>query len=295
VEAAMIKKFVIFAFLGFALLISITGCGGGNKDEITVTETPDDFPDIDQFEFRSKNFLPTEIGTEWTYAIEIGETDPLKYSEVVWPTGDSAMLYSNISLFPVLFASEEKPEKFLLTIRVKGSPPKQGPFEYNNAAELEVVKDDLGVYEGAKQIFWLISPGRFQLRVVEAITYDPSLAPGEFAREDGYSQKLLLLDCLPGLSYEERMGWDMENMSAETLTSLLHTTDFPQYEGTLVLHYQRIVESDEKREATGYLNNGFTEDTWFAEGKGLIRLEQKVDGKVSMIWTLDQFSDGTEQ
>jgi len=38
---------------------------------------------------------------------------------------------------------------------------------------------------------------------------------------------------------------------------------------------------------TGYtLNKDFTEDTWFAKGIGLVRLEQKVEGKSSMTWIL---------
>jgi len=48
----------------------------------------------------------------------------------------------------------------------------------------------------------------------------------------------------------------------------------------------RVPDTPESR----YLGNGFTEDTWFSKGKGLIALEQKVNGKTSMTWILKRFS-----
>lgn len=67
-------------------------------------------------------------------------------------------------------------------------------------------------------------------------------------------------------------------------------------QGTPCLHFIRTVKGGEMdprvpdTPESRYLGSGFTEDTWFAKGKGLIGLEQKVNGKTSMTWILKQFS-----
>ena len=54
-----------------------------------------------------------------------------------------------------------------------------------------------------------------------------------------------------------------------------------------LLHFLRSVEAPDKDDAeSSELDRAFTEDYWFAKGKGLVRLEQKVEGKRSMVWTL---------
>lgn len=53
------------------------------------------------------------------------------------------------------------------------------------------------------------------------------------------------------------------------------------------LHFVRTVEP--RDQITAYMHNGFIEDTWFAKGFGLVRLEQRINGKISMTWTLKEF------
>ncbi|MCD4685936.1 MAG: hypothetical protein K8S97_08370 [Anaerolineae bacterium] len=237
----------------------------------------DDYPDLNAAEFYAMNFLPAEVGSQWTYKIEIGDMAPLRYDEVIWPIGDTAVVSRASGLFSGLFVGAATADVFWLTLQVKGTATQQGPFEYDNGVELEILRDDLGVFEDAEQVFWTISPGEYQARVMEIVTYPAYLAPDDLAQEDGFSARLILLDCLPGV-YQEGLVWGEE--STDILHSLVHDIQFPQYEGTTVLHFQRVVEYE------GFWG-GFTEDTWFAEGIGLIRLEQRVDGVISMIWTLE--------
>ena len=67
-------------------------------------------------------------------------------------------------------------------------------------------------------------------------------------------------------------------------------------QGAACLHFVRTVKGGKMdprvpdTPESRYLNNGFTEDTWFAKGRGLISLEQKVNGKTSMTWRLKEFS-----
>jgi hypothetical protein len=55
----------------------------------------------------------------------------------------------------------------------------------------------------------------------------------------------------------------------------------------IALHFVREVKA---REEPDELSGAFSEDTWFVEGKGLVRLVQKRQGKVAMTWILEKFS-----
>ncbi|MFH1073730.1 MAG: hypothetical protein V1752_01450, partial [Candidatus Firestonebacteria bacterium] len=61
-------------------------------------------------------------------------------------------------------------------------------------------------------------------------------------------------------------------------------TNLPGYEGKSCAHFQRIARLS-KTSYPGF-NKDFTEDMWWLKGTGLVRLEQKVEGKTSMVWTL---------
>lgn len=275
------KKKTIVGLIAIIALVSVVmfvGCIEEDKavDKAVVGEPSD--------------YFPTSTGMKWVYQIEIGEVEPLKYKVTSWPQGDSEVTYGTKERFLVL--TEKKPPKtFLLEIQVKGPAAKQGPvLEYKNGVELDIEKDELGIFDEAKQVFWAMSPGG-PFRVFEIVTYSPDTigAPtsswGSWGQEDGYSMALLFFGEKPGIS----IGMAE---SPDTLLFVGVDTQVPQYEGTPLLHFRRIVESSEKEkgEEHGYLDKGFTEDRWFARGKGLVRLEQKVEEETSMIWTLIQFS-----
>jgi ligand-binding sensor domain-containing protein len=58
----------------------------------------------------------------------------------------------------------------------------------------------------------------------------------------------------------------------------------------------RQVESSKNKEeeALSDLDQAFTEHLWFAKNKGLVRLEQRREGKTAMVWKLTQFFEGTK-
>jgi hypothetical protein len=292
------KKLAILAHLCLISSLVITGCGigpEGSSDPVKAEATKEFvYPDYD--EYRSLVILPTEVGTEWTYAIKSGNVDPLRYREIVWPMDNGkAAVYRNLEYFPVLATSSDRRKVFYLTLRVSGKPSRQGPFEYRDAVELEIVKDDLGVYEGAKQVFWLTPPGYFENMVVyggtevsEVVTYPSALAPGDFTQEDGFSIRYILLHQLPGTTEQHYVWGEGQN---ERLRSLMPTKQFSPYEGKWIFHYQRVVDLYEGAiESATAFPNGFVEDAWYAPAVGLVRLEQKVNNKLSMTWILEKFS-----
>lgn len=69
---------------------------------------------------------------------------------------------------------------------------------------------------------------------------------------------------------------------------VLYFEGITECEAIPCLHFQRVVtlSDDEEGENESSIGKDFTEDTWFAKGVGLIRLEQRVEGIISMTWTL---------
>jgi len=236
------------------------------------------------------DYFPTSTGMKWVYQIEIGEVEPLNYKEISWPLGKREITYSTRGRFRPLL-EETPPKTFLLEMRVKGPAAKQGPLEYEGV-ELEIEKDELGIFdEYAKQVFWSTTRGgRFMAQ--EVVTYSPYMpgAPtgswGGWGQGDGYSMRLIFFGDEPGT----RIGMGKEPQDALLFVGI--DTQVPQDEGTPLLHFLRTVESSERKkgEEQSHLGKGFTEDMWFARGKGMVRLEQKVEGETSMTWSLIQFS-----
>jgi hypothetical protein len=220
------------------------------------------------------DYFPTKPGTTLTYKIEIGEVTPLLYEEVDWPQGKG---YDSTASRGVFVAATKQPDgtrkkTFCLVMRVVGSTPKL------NGVEVAVEKDDLGVYENAKQVFWsATADGQFMCR--EVVIYPPyePRAPQGFTG-DGCSTRTMFF------SGKQASQQDVADDSQDRLI----------FKGTSVvpglhvfgLHFVRTVESNPNSSSgVDYLNQGFEEHSYFVKGKGLVFRQQKIGGKVSMTWT----------
>jgi hypothetical protein len=263
--------------LSFLLALAVSGCHG---DKETEAETPSGKP---------ADYFPTSPGTRWTYEITIGETEPLNCQVVTWPMGEISASYVTRGLFLPLL-EEQPPETFRLVLSVKGAAPKQGPLEYPNGVELTIEEDELGIFEDVDRLFWAITGGRSgRFMVTEVATYPPTTpgAPtgawGAWGTEDGYAMRVFFFADEPGIG----VGMGEEPIERLYFIGL----DGPH------LHFEREVAASEIEEGKDpsvldKLDKAFTEETWFEKGKGLVRLEQKVEGKTSMVWKLVEFSKG---
>jgi len=185
-------------------------------------------------------------------------------------------------------------------LKIKGDAKKQGGLEYPIGTELLVEKDELQVFFEAKQIFLATTPhGGFMTHRVVTYSSDTPGSPNYgYGTEDGYSMGIVFFLRKPGIRIS--MG---RSEKKESVDSLLFV-DIEPIPGTRTpgFHFLRRVLPSEKEGKTekesadkedgdaGNLGKGFTEDTWFDWGKGLVYLQQKVDGKVSMTWKLVDFS-----
>lgn len=236
-----------------------------------------------------KDFFPTKVGTTWTYKISLGEVKPLNYEVVMWPRGKSGVTMATRGFFMGSLTGEKR--EFTLKIRVKGLASKQGVLKYPIGVELEIEEDELGVFDNCKQVFLAAaSSGGFMAHMVIIKDRNSLGAPssgswGGWGEEDGYSMPIIFFIRDPGTQIS--MG---ENSSDSILFTGVSKLPVGNLKG---LHFQRVVGATEKKpgEELSGLDQGFTEDTWFVRGKGLSYLVQRVNSKVSMTWTLVDFSD----
>ncbi len=283
------KGILIILLIGVLLFLTIPGCAREGDDEPDLSiGTPGENPD-DELQIpigTPSDYFPIDTGREWTYEIKIGGSESIYYYETSWPLGEGRLVQSTTGRFMPLL-EDGPPKSFLLKIRVKGPAAQQGPLEYPTGVELKIEEDELGIFEYHEEVFWAITNSQgFMAQQVVTFAPDTLGAPtgtwGSWGQEKGYSIRLLLFGEEPGI------GIGFEN-SPDILYFNGIETDVPDYREIPCLHFQRVVNLKKlgDEDETGYtLNKDFTEDTWFAKGIGLVRLEQKVEGKSSMTWIL---------
>jgi len=219
------------------------------------------------------DYFPTKTGQRWEYNITLGISEPIQFRLTSWPMGEKVMNMVSRSRFRV--AMDKNRQKFPLKLitRVKGPVEKAGPYKWA-PVELAIEKDDLGVYEDAKKVF-LIHTADYALALqVVTCPADGPGAPrggwGGWGQEDGYSSQLMFFASRPGI----------QKSSIDDDALLFVGFDGPY------LRFRRTVKSHDESRDPSILDAGFTEDMWYAKGKGLVKLEQKVNGKISMTWKL---------
>lgn len=220
------------------------------------------------------DYFPTEKGCRWEYEITIGKAEPLQFRITTWPMGDKGVRMATRSRFLPLISSGNPKSSFILAYSIKGPVEKAGPYAWS-PVELKIERDDLGIYKDVKNVYLIHAPDYLSMEVV---TYSPDSpgAPGgtwgSWGQEDGYSDRIIFFADKPMIA---RSIIDSDML-------LFLGLDGKE------LHFCRQVSAEEKSEDV--LGSAFTEDLWYAKGKGLVKLQQKINGEVSMTWNLKKFS-----
>lgn len=251
------------------------------------------------------DYFPLVPGTTWTYLIQIGAAEPTKYEEVEWPMGQGGVLSASRGRFAP--AMDGKRTQFTLILRVKGPAARQGGLRYPIGAEVEILRDDLGVFFDANEhsgdprpktlFFAATNDSRFEALLVLPHDPDEPDAPnhggwGQGPTEPGYSLRVFFFGGRPGT------GIGLGKQPNDELI-YLGMSAVPGSSGEQGLHFMRRVnpakpQPGEQHPASDsesdILNQGFTEDVWFERGRGLVRMIQRRGDTVTMTWTLTQFS-----
>ncbi len=268
------------------VLLTLSACGVENNGKSSTISIEKAQPKITTGSL--SDYFPIDTGREWTYKITIGQTEPIYYYETNWPMGETGVSYATIGRFMPL-VDENPPKNFLLKIKVKGPATEQGPVHYPIGVELTIEEDSLGIFDYPEEVFWAITTAK-GFMVNQVVTYSPfsGLGPmtgpfggsGGWAGENGFSMRVLFFEAEPGTSVGVYESPDRIYFKGPDI-------NLPGYPGKLCLHFQRKVAlSKENKDESDSIGRDFTEDTWFAKGIGLVRLEQRVEGTISMIWTL---------
>ncbi len=231
------------------------------------------------------DYFPLAKGTTWTYSIKIGTVEPTALEMPQWPIGKMLMQQITRSRFMPLLLKGPKPASYVLSYRIAGPAPSQGPFRWPGV-KVEVLKDTLMYFDDVKEVFFNVTENS---AVNLVLTYDSSQSPnsGLGWGQDGYSIRGLLFGAKPFI----------ERSFGEKSPDRLLYVGYEQVPGSrdYGLHFIRTVDApaadnaDPQVKKTA-LDEAFTEETWFVQGKGMVLLIQKHHGKVAMTWTLTNFS-----
>lgn len=269
-------KWRFLTLIGFLFL---SACGGEPQQTQSLSPAA-----IQNVMAMQADYFPMAVGSVWTYEVKINQTG-YTYNELEWPVGDgSQALVSAATGF--LYPSADKT---YLTLKISEKSATQGPFSYPDGVRLEVSTDDAQVYRDTNELFYNVShePSGV-IEVQQVATYNPSLngaPPQSFG--DGYSIRTaffsvdsdVLQDALvnPGDS-QPRVSVSL-NQSQESLSFLGFDSKVPGYDGKPAMHFLREIKQKEAEYS-------FTEDLWFIQDVGLVKLVQKSGETQSMTWDL---------
>lgn len=248
--------------------VKMNSVGLGQLEEMIAKDSPEEY-------------FPTFPGTRWVYKITIGDTEPINTRIVSWNASNRITAKQVTSRYQGLLGSEGG-KNYILVLRVKGPAPTQGPLHYPKSVELEVEKDELGIFERAEHVYWAIADyDRFN--VLEVLTYSPDsiYAPIDSwgVAGNGYSIRVFMFEASPGTSIS------IEHYAEEELVFV----DFDSRNSAL-LFIRNVDGMNSSLEEEYNLGKPYQENMLFEKGVGLTFLRQEIGGKTSMIWRLVQFS-----
>ena len=166
------------------------------KKEVAVGKT-DEIYEVG----KPMEYIPTKIGTILTYEITLGEVNPLHYQEIMWPNGDLIIMTISRGLYWGAMDSKNKKTTFILQMEIKGPVANPAGIKCSQGIELSIKKDELGIYDYAKAVFWGIYDEE-QFSWSEIIDFPPNIpgAPHDQwnYNADGHCQKLIFFENKPG-------------------------------------------------------------------------------------------------
>lgn len=260
-EVLILKKIGVILALSLVFLCFTAGCTNPEKD----------------FSGKLEDYFPTDLNSEWHYKVDV-YGDPLFYDVQRWPVGDLAVSYSTRGRS---IKSEGTYDLKLKVIR-KVETPEQ------ITAEVKIIEDGFGIFRTVQALYWMeLGRNSGKPMFIQRTEYPSYYSPLPwYSISPGLSERMLLFSAKKGV-IRTRINSNNEIIEDQDLQFLGQEN----YNGMPCLVFLRTVYPEEKS-TDSHLSKGFTEQLWFGKGKGLIRLEQKIDGQTSMTWTLEKFIPG---
>lgn len=238
------------------------------------------------------DYFPTDIGHTWEYHITVEDEgrNALFTRATIWTLIGGKQVITTERGRHLTAVANRKADRgvFTLTLRIKGKALKQGHLQYSEGYQVQVVRDDLNIYDSPQDLFYAISRSqRFMLEQVRVVSPHSSSAPsggsgpwgGPSVIEPGYDHKLIFFG-QPHLSID--LG-----ARGDALVWMKTTKDS---RGRPAIIFERRVEAKNKIPTPKQdpLDKSFVEERTFVRGVGMTRLVQKVYGKTTMTWILQE-------
>ena len=269
-----------FVLAGLVLALGL-GCKKAQNPESAPDGVPSDAPTADSAPTDPHAYFPVKVGTRWVYKMEPGATAAANQWEIIWPQRDGTQ---RVYFMPVAYGGSEGTLAVSIHREMPPPAPKGLDTKYDSAVAVSVEVDGPLRYTlldadkeiiTPREVVWAVRSKPFA--VDEVLLFDGKDAPAGAAQETGHQVRPVCFDS--ELITTERIG------SRVSLQGLPKDRNVPGHEGKPCLHLIRKIKS-----GRGDSSPHITEDLWYAPGKGLVRLVQKVEGKVAMTWTLAEFA-----
>jgi len=236
-----------------------------------------------------KNYYsPLEVGFEKDYKITLTDVNSLTRRLTLAPNGNNIDVYHSQGML----TRPDNLNNYYLKIKVKSIEKHPSYFfqyskgyqdlfnTFTDFAELEIIQDDVDIFEHkfaqSKKVYWgrIYDDNNPDSLVVNQIVFFSNKFSQSPNSGDSFSIRTIFTTNEPA-----------QNASGaeDTLSLVGVDNNLSGYDGLPCIHFLRTVKPSDNTE----LGKSFTEDTWYAPGIGLVRLEQKVEGKISMTWDLD--------
>jgi hypothetical protein len=205
----------------------------------------------------SKEYFP--LTGSWSYKITQGSTDALLYQVM-----DNEKSGIKITRSSIEFDYKVNYLNYRTKVYSKDVDGTEG-------AVLEITKDDLQIFKNTRYIYWIMYDDS---RTYQLSYYPEGISTRAVFFLPPYGASGIMDNIFVGR--EERvtyMGLNSKPVECQKQACMYFVREINKGSGTY-----------------GYVDKGFVEYQWFAKDKGLVLLEQKIDGKTSMTWTLEQYN-----
>lgn len=275
------KKLLVILFFAIIGIFTIF-LGGDRNRQSVVLDKNINLPDRKYSLW--KDFFPMDIGTTWTYSVKIG-IDPLYASSVAFPRGISwEKRYERGSMF--LETGTPSLTSGILKLKAVKPVTREDPrVIIASGVRIAILQDDASLFSYGIKLYFAIfdSIDYFAGWIVTYPLPEYDWMKPDFDTRRSFCPRFLMFG-----------GWSGDSICFPDLPGEQITYVNDREES--LLHYHRVVRSQKSlpKIINQYENKRsqgpFTEDYYLMKGIGLIRLVQRVDGEISMEWTLKELS-----
>lgn len=274
-------KCLVFAIVILSMVTFLAvGCGSAPNTSInTVDVSPADTQATSStaaISTTAMDYFPHAVGTTWTWEIRLDKAIPMQNWVTYWPQAGKLIAYRD--KFLIAFWDDT----YVLTLEVVDLVNSIQVGEENlSGVELQIVRDDLGVFQGANRLYWVFKPSDKDL-VVEVVSGLPGSSvsgqPSVVQGQEGISARPIFFD--GSVKQESDYTFPWNPYTADDVLS------FEGAVGDTWTFVRKVAAEDP--EDPRYA--AFTETVTYKQGVGMTSLRQEVGGTTSMTWTLVDFS-----